>query len=155
MSRPSQPSGILPDSQIICSVSLLNSLPQDVVDGQKQLDTLGLGLVEKLQREGEALVVAEGIADLAAGGLHEGVGHAAADEQGVDLFNQVGDDADLVLDLGAAEDGHEGALGVGDGLAEEVQLLADEEAGHGGQILGQRPRWRHARDATVPKASET
>ena len=74
------------------------------------------------------------VAHLIAHGLHEGVGHAAADDDLVHLGEQVLDDGDLVGDLGAAQDGHEGPGGVLQGLAHDVQLLADQEAGDGGQI---------------------
>ena len=62
-------------------------------------------------------------------GLEEGIGHAAADDQGVDLGQQVFDHLDLVADLGAAEDGDEGARRVGQGLAEVAQLLFHQVAG--------------------------
>lgn len=46
-------------------------------------------------------------------------------------------DGDLGGDLGAADDGREGALGLGHGALEVVELLLEEEAGHGGlQVLG-------------------
>ena len=64
-------------------------------------------------------------------GVEEGVGHAAADEDGVGLVEQVVDDFDLVGDLGAADDGDEGLVGVGDGLAEVVEFLLHEQAGGG------------------------
>ena len=66
----------------------------------------------------------------------EGVGHAAADENDVDLGQQVGDDADLVADLGAAQNGHEGAHRVFQRAAEEGQLLLHQEAGDGRQVVG-------------------
>ena len=62
-------------------------------------------------------------------GVEEGVGHGAADEQSVDLVEQGVDDLDLVGDLGAADDGDEGAVGVGDGLAEVGEFLLHEQAG--------------------------
>ena len=40
------------------------------------------------------------------------VRHAAAEEQGIDPVEQMTDDAELVRDLGAAEDGDEGPLRV-------------------------------------------
>ncbi len=70
-----------------------------------------------------------------AGGLalcvEEGVGHAAADDDGVGLVEQVVDDLDLVGDFGSADDGDEGLDGIGDGLAEVGELLVHEEAGGG------------------------
>ena len=49
---------------------------------------------------------------LVAQGLQEGVSHAAADDEGVDLFQQVVDDADLIGNLSAAEDCNERTLRV-------------------------------------------
>ena len=49
-------------------------------------------------------------------------------------MQQVLDDADLVRHLGAAQDRHEGPLGILQGLAHDGQLLADQEARHRRQI---------------------
>src|SRR5699024_7597368 len=68
--------------------------------------------------------------------LDEGVGHAAADDDGVSDVQQVVDDADLGRDLGAAQNGNQGTLGVGQSAAHDLQLLLDQEAGHGGQVSG-------------------
>ena len=56
------------------------------------------------------------------------------------------DDVDLVGDLRAAEDRDERALRVADGVAEELQLLLDEEADHARLALH---RLRHAERAGV------
>ena len=47
------------------------------------------------------------------------------------LFEQVVDDVDLVGDLGAADDGDEGLVGLGERLAEVGELLLHEQAGGG------------------------
>jgi len=60
---------------------------------------------------------------LVAARLVEGEDHPAADDQLVDLVEEGLDDGDLGGDLGAADDGAEGALGGGDGAVEVVQLL--------------------------------
>ncbi len=52
----------------------------------------------------------ERLADVLSARLQEGVGHAATDDNGVDLFEQVVDDLDLVGDLGATDDGDEGLV---------------------------------------------
>ena len=108
----------------------------NVVHGEEHLHALGLGFLHELLGQINALLVQQGTADLAAHGDAEGVAHAAADEQHVNLVQQRLDDADLVLDLGAAQNGQEGAHRVFNGVAQEFQLLADQEAGHGGQIRG-------------------
>ena len=49
-------------------------------------------------------------------------------------MQQVLDDADLVRHLGAAQDRHEGPLGIFQSLAHNGQFLADQEARHRWQI---------------------
>ena len=43
---------------------------------------------------------------------------------------------DLVADLGAAEDDHQGALGIGDHAAQLLELALEQEAGVGGKPVG-------------------
>jgi hypothetical protein len=62
-------------------------------------------------------------------GVEEGVGHGTTDQDRIDLVEQGVDDSDLVGDLGAADDGDEGAVGLGDGFAEVGELLFHEQAG--------------------------
>ena len=104
--------------------------------GQQQLDALLLGLLHHVVAVVQPVLLQQGLADGAALGLQEGVGHAAADDDGVGDFQQVVDDADLGGHLGAAQDGHQGPLGIGQGAADDLQLLLDQEAGHGGQVVG-------------------
>ena len=67
----------------------------------------------------------------------EGEHHAAADEEPVDARQEVLDDAELVADLGSAEDDRVRALGVLGEAVEDLDLLLDEEAGRGRQDLGE------------------
>ena len=129
----------------------------DVVQRQHHL-AAGLGrLVQQLDGLVHEVVLAEAVADGLAPGLEERVGHGAADDDAVDLGDQVLDDADLVGDLGAAEDGHERPLRVLEGVAEELELLLDQEADDAGFALHTAgtvyiealSRW------AVPKASLT
>ena len=106
------------------------------VHRQEELDALLLGLVHHLQGVFLPVGLQQAVADFAAHGGGEGIGHAAADDDGVGDLQQVVDDADLGGDLRAAQNGHQGALGVGQSAADDLQLLLDQEAGHGGQILG-------------------
>ena len=46
------------------------------------------------------------------------------------------DDAQLGADLAAAQNGHQRPLGVSQRAADDLQLLFDQEAGHGGEIGG-------------------
>lgn len=107
----------------------------DVVDGKDELDVVGLGLLDELADGLGAGLVKEGVtnADVLES-LLEGEGHATANDEGVDLVQQVVDELDLVRDLGATEDGEEGALGVLEGLGEVLELLLHEETGG---LLGQ------------------
>ena len=79
----------------------------------------------------ELAVVAQALANLVALGLQEGVGHAAADDQRVDLLQQVGDDVQLVCNLGAAQNSGEGTLGIVHGVAEILDLLLHQVADSG------------------------
>lgn len=102
----------------------------DVVAGQDDLDVVLLGLGDEVGDLLAAGFVEEGVADAdVLESLLEGEGHAAAHDEDVDLVEQVVDQLDLVADLGAAEDGEEGALGRLEGLREVVELLLHEEAG--------------------------
>ena len=51
-------------------------------------------------------------------------------------MQQVVDHADLVGDLGTAQNGDQGTLGVIQGLAHELQLLLHQQTGDGGQVVG-------------------
>lgn len=102
----------------------------DVVDGEHDLDVVLLSLLDKV---GDGLgtgLIEERVADGdVVKGLLEGESHAAADDQGVDLVEKVVDQLDLVGDLGATENGEEGALGRLEDLGEVLELLLHEETG--------------------------
>ena len=108
----------------------------DGVHGKQELDALLGGLLHHVVGVVLPVGLQQAVAHLAALGGGEGVGHAAADDDGVGDLQQIVDDADLGADLAAAQDGHQGPLGVGKGAADEVQLLLDQEAGDGGQVIG-------------------
>lgn len=102
----------------------------DVVDWEHDLDVVLLGLLDQVGDGLGAGLVEEGLADLnTVEGLLEGEGHATADDQGVDLVEEVVDQLDLVGDLGTAEDGKEWSLWVLKGLREVLELLLHEETG--------------------------
>ena len=104
----------------------------DAVDRQEDLDALRRRGLEHLLAVGDLLVLAERVADLEALGLLEGVGHAAADDEGVDLVEERLHDRKLVRDLRTAEDGDERTNRILDRVAEELDLLLQEEARDGG-----------------------
>ena len=104
---------------------------EDVVDGQEEADAVLFGFGEGGFGDVELVDFDERFAGVLALRVEEGVGHAAADDDGVGFVEEVVDDLDLVGDLGAADDGDEGLEGVGDGFAEVLELLIHEEAGGG------------------------
>lgn len=73
-------------------------------------------------------------------GDKESISHAAADDKGIDLIEEVVDDADLVGDLCAAEDSDEGSLRILKSAAHELDFLLDEEAADCRQIVGNAGR---------------
>ena len=106
-------------------------LRDDGVERKDDLHVVLRGLQEHLTAVFELRVVDQRLADLAALGLDEGVGHAAADDEGIGFGQKVLDDVELVRDLGAAEDGDEGSLRVFDRIAEIFDLFGNEIAGNG------------------------
>jgi len=69
------------------------------------------------------------LADLQAGREQEGVGDAAADDQLVDVGRQALQDGELGADLGARDDRHQRALGLGQRLGDGVGLGRQQRAG--------------------------
>ena len=65
--------------------------------------------------------------------FEERVSHSAADDQGVDLRQQVADDRELVGDFGAAEDRNERTDRFFNGVTEERDLFFHQEARNGGR----------------------
>ena len=111
-------------------------LADDVVDRNQELDALGFGFFHHLFRKVNLVRFEQRGADRVAERGEEGVRHAAADDQGIDLLHQVGDDADLIGDLGAAEDRDEGSLRVFQRAADVFEFLLDQETADSGQIIG-------------------
>ena len=93
------------------------------------------------------VLLAQRLADLDALRLQEGVGHAAADDQLVDLADQVAQQVELGRDLGAADHGADRPLGIAQRLVERLELGLHQPAGErpAGDWRGLRSR--HARDA--------
>ncbi len=69
-------------------------------------------------------------------GVEEGVGHAAADGQLVELGHQMAQQIELGRDLGAADDAHHRPLGMAERLVERLQLGAHRLA----RVGRQQPR---------------
>src|SRR5581483_9241350 len=88
----------------------------------------------------------EALADLLALREEERVCHRPTDQQRITFTEELFDDVDLVGDLRAAEDRDERALRIGDGVAEELEFLLDEEPDDARLALH---RLRHAERAGV------
>ena len=108
----------------------------DGVHGEADAHARGFGAGEDVAGHAEQAVLDERRADLDAVRLEEGVGHAAAHEEAVELRQEVVDGGDLGADLGAADDGGEGTGRIGDERAEVAHLLLQQEAGHAGEEGG-------------------
>ncbi len=72
----------------------------------------------------------QGITDVAALGLDEGVAHAAADDEVVHLAHQVLEDGQLGAHLGAADDGGKGPLCVLEHIVDGLDFAFHEVAEH-------------------------
>ena len=82
------------------------------VDGHRQAGALGGEHGEHLAAFIDELGLGEGLADRLARSEKERVENAAADDQAVDLFGEVGEDRELRGDLGAADNGGERVTGL-------------------------------------------
>ena len=111
-------------------------LGDDHVDREDDPDAAFPGRGEDPLRVVDAVVLGEALADALALGQQERVGHPAAEDEQVDLGEQVVDDGDLVGHLGAAEDGREWALGRLEQLREHLELALHQETGICRQELG-------------------
>ena len=112
MSSPCQSAGKFFDlSHGWVLASLAKFVGEHVVDRQQQIHALGLRLGERFLRHVDLVFFNERFAGRDAQRALEGVGHAANDDQGVDLVEQILDHVDLAGDLRAANDGDERLLG--------------------------------------------
>ena len=129
----------------------------DGVARQEHLDLAILRLGEERARQRQLVLLDARLADVRAAGLEKGVGHGAANEEGVDAADQVLEHADLVGDLGATDDGEVGPLDIAEELAEELHLLLQhQEAGALFLDVLDHPRRRRVRAMrAVPNASLT
>src|SRR5208282_261436 len=108
-----------------------DAICNDVIGGQQELELVGFRLLQQIAGELNPVFFDQALAHGFALRLEEGVGHAAADDEDVNLAEQVLDDSDFVADLGAAENGDEGALGVLQYATQILQLLFHEQTGGG------------------------
>ena len=106
------------------------------VDRQDHLHAPLLGEREQPPGVVDAIVLRQALADGLALGEEERVRHPAAEDEHVDLRQEVLDHVDLVADLRPAEDRRERPLRVLEELAEHVDLALHQEPGVGGQDPG-------------------
>lgn len=146
--HPSIRDTILVSSEASVGV-LVELVGSDEVDRQDNLDVLGLGLLDQLGNGLSTGLVEERVANgEVVLDLLEGESHATADDEGVDLVEQVVDELDLVRDLGTTENGKERSLRGLESLGEVVELLLHEETS---SLLGQ-VNANHGRVSTVSSA---
>ena len=98
------------------------------IHGKNELFIQLLRLFEHFLAVADLLLVHEGSADFSALRLDESIGHSAADDERIALFEKVGNDVQLVRNLGSAEDRHERALRIFQRVRHHRELLFDEEA---------------------------
>ena len=111
-------------------------LGHDDVDRQDDPDAVVGGDGQDPPGVVDAIGLGQALADGLALREQERVGHPAAEDQQVDLGQEVVDDLDLVGDLGAAEDGRERPLGCLEELRQHLDLALHQEPGIGRQELG-------------------
>ncbi len=111
-------------------------ISRDIVYWEQEFDAGGLGCVQRLFGGFEQVVFAQRRADLMAERLQEGIGHAAADQERVDVADQVLQDFQLAGNFGAADDRHKGTLRFFQSQAEIVNFLLHQEAGDARSALG-------------------
>mmetsp|Transcript_52596 Transcript_52596/g.122416 ORF Transcript_52596/g.122416 Transcript_52596/m.122416 type:complete len:350 (-) Transcript_52596:501-1550(-) len=110
---------------------VLELLTAGPVNWQHDFDPFSLGLLHELGRKLSTVLVEERLANFhAKADFHEGVGHAAAEDELVGLVNEVLDDQHLVRNLGSSDNGRERPLHLRrvEDLRERLKLLVDEQA---------------------------
>ena len=129
--RPAVADGRVADRQYLVRRGRVDPLGHDVID--RKLDRHA-----SLHRVGfdtprgvELVVFDERLTDREAARLEERIGHRAADDQAVDLLQEVLDDLDLVGDLGAAENGDERPLRRFEGVPKIAKFLFHQQPGCG------------------------
>ena len=104
-------------------------LGHDDVDREHDPDAVGLGGREDPPRVVDPVRLGQALADRLALGEQERVGHPAAEDEHVDLGEQVVDDLDLVRHLGPAEDRGERARRRLHEHGQHLEFALHQEAG--------------------------
>ncbi len=113
----------------------LHHLGGDDIDRQQQLAVRPAGQRDDLARRLGHVALAIRGADLVALREQEGVGHAAADRQAVELADEILQKVQLGRDLRAADDAEDRTLRIAERRLQRLQLLLHREAGIGRQEM--------------------
>ena len=109
---------------------------EDEVDGELQIAVRPLGALQRLGGQLHPLLLDQRVAGRDPLGAEEAEAHRAADQDPVGDLEEAVDDPDLVGDLGAAEDDHQGPRrGLDDG-GQLGDLALEQEPGVAGQEVG-------------------
>ena len=114
--------GIFSARSVLYSVPRVTSLATTTSAAGSTRTLLLLGRGEDPPGVVDAVVLGEALADALALGEQERVGHPAAEDEDVDLGEQVLEDLDLVRDLGAAEDRRERPRRVASSSLESISI---------------------------------
>ena len=124
MSTPIQPSGMSPSTTLAdCGASSFSTTRWST-----RQQNFALAEAEQFAGHVELVRLHLGAADALTLGLHEGVRHRPADEHAIDAGQQALDEADLVGNLGPAQDADKRPRRGGQQLVEDVQLLGHQVA---------------------------
>ena len=113
-------------------------LRHDHVDRQHDFAIERLCLGEDVARGRDEIVLAQRFADRLALRGEERVGHAAADDQRLDLRDQIAEQVELGRNLGAADDRRHRPLRCVQRLLQRFELLLHGAPGVGGEQMGDR-----------------
>ena len=105
------------------------------VAAEHQLNAVLLGQFLNAQGNIQLVELNDRITDLAVVSLGEGVGHTAAEDQLVNLAEQVLDDTDLGRNLRTTHDGYEGALDVAENGINGLHFLLHQIAQHAAVLV--------------------
>jgi hypothetical protein len=99
--------------------------------GSIEAHALRRASVDDPRRVGDLVVLDQALAQREPFAAQEGVGHAAADEDGLAARQQRLEHLELAGDLGAADDGWNGCAGLSQQPRERIDLALHEEPGDG------------------------
>src|SRR6266550_7355955 len=98
-----------------------------MIDRQQEFQFAGLGFLQQVLGEVQFVFLNQRFPNLLPKCLEERVGHSAADDERIDFIQQVGDDWNLVANLGATQNRNKRLLGMVQCFAEVFKLLLHEQ----------------------------